>query len=82
MLCLMLSIILKPFVCKKCDKIFFSSSCGLSFVKFVKEITTLSIARYSAYFDTKVSSITLQAKIFNKVDVINLLIFLYLEVLG
>ncbi|KRY26058.1 hypothetical protein T01_155, partial [Trichinella spiralis] len=42
----------------------------------------LSIARYSAYFDTKVSSITLLAKIFNKVDVINLLIFLYLEVLG
>ncbi|KRY37047.1 hypothetical protein T01_4636 [Trichinella spiralis] len=31
--------------------------CGLSFVKFVKEITVLSRARYSAHFDTKLSSI-------------------------
>ncbi|KRY25843.1 hypothetical protein T01_14189 [Trichinella spiralis] len=31
--------------------------CGLSFVKFVKQITNLSRARYSANFDTKHSSI-------------------------
>ncbi|KRX79996.1 hypothetical protein T06_4010 [Trichinella sp. T6] len=33
------------------------SSCGVSFVKFVKQITDLSRARYSAHFDTKLSSI-------------------------
>ncbi|KRY45504.1 hypothetical protein T03_6532 [Trichinella britovi] len=64
------------------DGIKFFSSCGLSFVKFVKQITDLSRARYSAHFDTKLSSISLLAEKFNKIDVINLLIFLYLEVLG
>ncbi|KRX35378.1 hypothetical protein T05_6746 [Trichinella murrelli] len=39
------------------DGIKFFSSCGLSFVKFVKQITLLSRARYSAHFDTKRSSI-------------------------
>ncbi|KRY26615.1 hypothetical protein T01_1781, partial [Trichinella spiralis] len=40
----------------------------------------LSRARYSAHFDNKLSSISLLAEKFNKVDVINLLISLYLEV--
>ncbi|KRY56707.1 hypothetical protein T03_8864 [Trichinella britovi] len=39
------------------DGIKFFSSCGLSFVKFVKQIIDLSRARYSAHFDTKLSSI-------------------------
>ncbi|KRZ49653.1 Receptor expression-enhancing protein 5, partial [Trichinella nativa] len=39
------------------DGIKFFSSCGLSFVKFVKQITLLNRARYSAHFDTKLSSI-------------------------
>ncbi|KRY15815.1 hypothetical protein T12_15903 [Trichinella patagoniensis] len=64
------------------DGINFFSSCGLSFVKFVKQITDLSRARYSAHFDTKLSSISPLAEKFNKTDVINLLIFLYWEVLG
>ncbi|KRX33046.1 hypothetical protein T05_13239, partial [Trichinella murrelli] len=42
---------------KKCDKIFFFSSCGLSFVKFVKQISLLNRTRYSAHFDTKLRSI-------------------------
>ncbi|KRX79391.1 hypothetical protein T06_7649 [Trichinella sp. T6] len=33
--------------------------CGLSSVKFVKQITDLSRARYSAHFDTKLQSIYL-----------------------
>ncbi|KRY28628.1 hypothetical protein T01_16120 [Trichinella spiralis] len=52
------------------------------FVQFVKQIADLSRARYSAHFDTKLSSISLLAEKFNKIDVINLLTFLYLEVLG
>ncbi|KRX56809.1 hypothetical protein T09_11635 [Trichinella sp. T9] len=56
--------------------------CGVNFVKVVKQITDLSRARYSAHFDIKLSSISLIAEKFNKIDVINLLIFLYLEVLG
>ncbi|KRX39542.1 hypothetical protein T05_7316 [Trichinella murrelli] len=60
----------------------FFSSCGLSFVKFVKQIALLYRARYSAHFDTKLSSISCLAEKFNKIDVINLLISLYLEVLG
>ncbi|KRZ94801.1 hypothetical protein T08_4454 [Trichinella sp. T8] len=52
----------------------------VSFVKFVKQITDLSRTRYSAHFDTKLSSISLQDEKFNKIDIINL--FLYLEVLG
>ncbi|KRX51948.1 hypothetical protein T09_6889 [Trichinella sp. T9] len=35
------------------------SSCGLCFVKFVKQITNLSITRYSAHFDTKLSCIVI-----------------------
>ncbi|KRY21716.1 hypothetical protein T12_13136 [Trichinella patagoniensis] len=60
----------------------FFSSRGLNFVKFVKQISLLNRARYSAHFDTKLSSISLLAGKFNKIDVINLFIFLYLEVLG
>ncbi|KRZ87346.1 hypothetical protein T08_4198 [Trichinella sp. T8] len=41
------------------DGIKFFSSCGLSFVKFVKQITLLYRARYSAHFDTKLSSIVI-----------------------
>ncbi|KRX35390.1 hypothetical protein T05_585 [Trichinella murrelli] len=63
-------------------KEFIFSWCGVNFVKFVKQITDLSRARYSAHFDTKLSSISLIAEKFNKIDVISLLIFLYLEVLG
>ncbi|KRY52601.1 hypothetical protein T03_5355 [Trichinella britovi] len=37
----------------------FFSSCGLSSVKFVKQITDLSRARYFAHFDTKLSSIVI-----------------------
>ncbi|KRY42092.1 hypothetical protein T01_16043 [Trichinella spiralis] len=40
----------------------------------------LSTTCYFAHFDTKLSSISLLAEKFNKIDVINL--FLYLEVLG
>ncbi|KRX76110.1 hypothetical protein T06_14992 [Trichinella sp. T6] len=40
-------------------KLGFFSSCGLSFVKFVKQITDLSRARYSAHFDIKLSSIVI-----------------------
>ncbi|KRX83558.1 hypothetical protein T06_14854, partial [Trichinella sp. T6] len=47
------------------DSIKFFSSCGLSFVKFVKQITNLSIARYSAHFDIKLSSISPIAETFN-----------------
>ncbi|KRX53670.1 hypothetical protein T09_9419 [Trichinella sp. T9] len=54
----------------------------VNFVKFVKQITDLSTARYSAHFDIKLSSISLLAEKFNKIDVIKLLIFLYWEVLG
>ncbi|KRZ84294.1 hypothetical protein T08_14239 [Trichinella sp. T8] len=72
---------LKHFIAKKCDKIFFVSSRGLNFVKFVKQISLLNRARYSAHFDTKRSSIYFLAEKFNKIDVINLLIFLYWEVL-
>ncbi|KRY16767.1 hypothetical protein T12_6162 [Trichinella patagoniensis] len=50
---------IKHFIGKKCDKSFFSSLCGLSFVKFVKQITDLSRTRYSAHFDTKLSSIVI-----------------------
>ncbi|KRY45355.1 hypothetical protein T03_17922 [Trichinella britovi] len=39
------------------DGIKFSSSCGLIFGKFVKQIALLYRARYSAHFDTKLSSI-------------------------
>ncbi|KRY39197.1 hypothetical protein T01_10631 [Trichinella spiralis] len=35
------------------------SSCELSFVKFVEQITDLSRARYSAHFDIKLSSIVI-----------------------
>ncbi|KRY11167.1 hypothetical protein T12_10669 [Trichinella patagoniensis] len=57
---------IKPFIGKIYDKSFFFSSCGLSFVKFVKQITDLSRARYSAHFDTKLSSISLLAEKFKK----------------
>ncbi|KRY53010.1 hypothetical protein T03_3958 [Trichinella britovi] len=50
--------------------------------KRVYKAGNLSRARYSAHFDTKLSSISLLAEKFNKIDVINLLIFLYWEVLG
>ncbi|KRZ84118.1 hypothetical protein T08_12959 [Trichinella sp. T8] len=83
---------INPFIGKECDTFFFFSSCGLSFVqfvkqfveqaKFVKQIALLYRARYSAHFDTKLSSISCLAEKFNKIDVINLLISLYLEVLG
>ncbi|XP_003376140.1 conserved hypothetical protein [Trichinella spiralis] len=33
------------------------SSCGLSFVNFVKQIREFSVARYSAHFDAKLRSI-------------------------
>ncbi|KRZ71132.1 hypothetical protein T08_1229 [Trichinella sp. T8] len=39
--------------------VMFFSSRGLNFVKFVKQITDLSRPRYSAHFDTKLSSIVL-----------------------
>ncbi|KRX77057.1 hypothetical protein T06_5680 [Trichinella sp. T6] len=61
-----------PFIGKKCDKLFVKKSSFFN----------LSRARYSAHFDTKLSSISPLAEKFNKIDVINLLIFLYLEVLG
>ncbi|KRX13061.1 hypothetical protein T07_5383 [Trichinella nelsoni] len=48
---------IKHFIGKKCDKILFFSSRGLNFVKFVKQITLLNRARYSAHFDTKLRSI-------------------------
>ncbi|KRX32735.1 hypothetical protein T09_299 [Trichinella sp. T9] len=41
------------------DGIKFVSSRGLNFVKFVKQISLLNRARYSAHFDTKRSSIVI-----------------------
>ncbi|KRX71505.1 hypothetical protein T06_9587 [Trichinella sp. T6] len=41
------------------DSIKLFLSCGLSFVRFVKQITELSRARYSAHFDTKLRSMFL-----------------------
>ncbi|KRZ67229.1 hypothetical protein T10_342 [Trichinella papuae] len=44
---------IKPFIGKKSKKI--SVKKSLNFLKFVKQIRLLSGARYSAYFDIKVS---------------------------